>query len=42
MWLEPGAYTLELRSSNGSFQKRIYVLCGKTLSIKPQFKEQQP
>ncbi|MCC6861641.1 MAG: hypothetical protein IT158_23930 [Bryobacterales bacterium] len=42
MWLEPGAYNLELRSPAGSFQKRIYVLSGKTLSIKPEFSEQQP
>jgi hypothetical protein len=38
MWLEPGAYDLELRGGNGRpedtlFSKRIYVLTGKTFKI---------
>ena len=46
MWLEPGAYNLELRTAGSSFSKRVYVLSGKTLAIVPEFsrltdKEQQ-
>lgn len=38
--LEPGAYTLELRDDQGrSWEKRIYVLTGKTLALKPELKE---
>lgn len=34
LWLEPGAYNLELRDTSGhSFERRIYVLTGKTLQI---------
>lgn len=34
MWLEPGAYDLEVRQDSGeAFQTRIYVLTGKTLKI---------
>ncbi len=33
MWLQPGAYNLEVRSGDRSFKKRIYVLSGKTLDI---------
>lgn len=34
MWLEPGAYDLEVRDDSGrSYQKRIYVLSGKTLKL---------
>ncbi len=34
MWLEPGAYDLEVRQDSGTvLQKRIYVLTGKTLRI---------
>ena len=35
MWLDPGAYDLSVIAADGSsFQKRIYVLSGKTLKIK--------
>jgi hypothetical protein len=38
MWLEPGAYNLELRDPEGqSFQRRIYVLSGKTVRVTPSF-----
>ncbi|HEX7284558.1 MAG TPA: PEGA domain-containing protein [Candidatus Angelobacter sp.] len=34
IWLEPGAYDLELSApDHTTFQKRIYVLSGKTLKI---------
>ncbi|HEU0140020.1 MAG TPA: PEGA domain-containing protein [Bryobacteraceae bacterium] len=34
MWLEPGAYNLEIRSDGTQqFSKRIYVLSGKTLRL---------
>jgi hypothetical protein len=40
--LEPGAYNLELRDSNqATFSKRIYVLSGKTLRLRPRL-ERQP
>ena len=36
MWLDPGAYNLEIRSASGdTFERRIYVLTGKTLNIRP-------
>jgi hypothetical protein len=31
--LQPGVYNLEVRSVSGNFQRRIYVLSGKTLKI---------
>lgn len=38
MWLDPGAYDLSLKSADGSsFEKRIYVLSGKSLKITPDF-----
>jgi hypothetical protein len=33
MWLEPGAYNLEVRSGPKTFSKRIYVLSGKTFKL---------
>jgi hypothetical protein len=33
MWLDPGAYDLEVRSGQTSLARRIYVLSGKTLRI---------
>jgi hypothetical protein len=36
MWLQPGAYNLELRSGDRVFKKRIYVLSGKTLELRPE------
>lgn len=42
IWLDPGAYNLSVRASDGSsFQKRIYVLSGKTLEIKPVLKAEK-
>ena len=38
IWLEPGAYDLELRDPDGlTFQRRIYVLSGKTVRVTPRF-----
>ena len=31
--LQPGVYKLEVRSASGNFERRIYVLSGKTLKI---------
>jgi hypothetical protein len=37
MWLEPGVYNLEVRSSDGSsYKRRIYVLSGKALTVQAQ------
>lgn len=33
IWLEPGAYDLEVRGDDGAYSKRIYVLSGKTLRL---------
>jgi hypothetical protein len=33
MWLDPGAYNLEVRSGDRVFTQRIYVLSGKSLKI---------
>jgi hypothetical protein len=39
LWLDPGAYNLELRDTSGQrFERRIYVLTGKTLQIRAQLK----
>lgn len=35
MWLEPGAYNLEVRNSSHRFTQKIYVLSGKTLKVTP-------
>jgi hypothetical protein len=38
MWLEPGVYNLEVRSTAcDKFERRIYVLTGKTLQVRAQF-----
>lgn len=38
MWLEPGVYQLALRDSGGrGFEKKIYVITGKTLRMRPEF-----
>jgi hypothetical protein len=44
MWLDPGAYNLEVKSGDLSFSKRIYVLSGKTMKIDavPQPAEARP
>lgn len=36
IWLEPGAYNLQVRSEgHPQFERRIYVLSGKTLDLRP-------
>ena len=42
MWLEPGAYNLELKGSQGAYKKRIYVLSGKRITLQPEFRAVQP
>jgi hypothetical protein len=37
IWLEPGAYQLELRHAKGTYARKIYVLSGKSLTIRPEF-----
>ena len=40
MWLGPGVYNMEIRDDGGrSWERRIYVLTGKTLDLKPELKE---
>ncbi len=39
MWLEPGVYELEVRDGTRKFERRIYVLSGKTLDLKATPKE---
>ena len=35
LWLEPGIYDLEVRDTSGqNFEKKVYVLTGKTLQIR--------
>ena len=35
IWLEPGAYNLELRSTGGDrYERKVYVLTGKTVELK--------
>jgi hypothetical protein len=39
MWLDPGAYNLVVKSQNTpAFERRIYVLTGKTLKIAAEVK----
>jgi hypothetical protein len=33
MWLEPGAYNLEVKSGQKRFSQKVYVLSGKTLRL---------
>lgn len=36
VWLRPGIYNLEIRNDAGaSWEKKIYVLSGKTLELRP-------
>ena len=35
IWLEPGAYDLEVKADRQSFSQRIYVLSGKSVKIRP-------
>lgn len=35
IWLEPGAYHLELRNTSGAaFERKVYVLTGKTVELR--------
>jgi len=36
MWLQPGAYSIEVRDGDLSHAERIYVLSGKTVRIEPE------
>lgn len=38
IWLEPGAYNLEVRGEAGAYTRRIYVLSGKELKIEAELK----
>jgi hypothetical protein len=38
MWLEPGAYNLRILAGDQSYEKRIYVLSGKTLELQAALK----
>lgn len=38
IWLQPGAYNLEIRENDASYTRRIYVLSGKSVRIEPQFR----
>jgi hypothetical protein len=40
MWLDPGVYDLEMRDGARKYARRIYVLSGKTLRMKPELMEQ--
>lgn len=46
MWLQPGAYKLEVRSGDRTFEQKVYVLSGKTLTLDARAtaddKEQRP
>jgi hypothetical protein len=35
IWLEPGAYDLEVKAGHQRFSQRIYVLSGKSVKIRP-------
>ncbi len=36
MWLEPGVYHLEIQDGTQTWEQKVYVLSGKSLSITPQ------
>ena len=40
IWLEPGAYDLEVKDGHQTFNKRIYVLSGKSVKIRPALNSQ--
>jgi hypothetical protein len=43
IWLEPGAYNLEVRDTGGhSYTRRVYILSGKTLRINANLAEAKP
>lgn len=35
MWLDAGIYDLEVRDGGQTFKQKVYVLSGKTLTLKP-------
>jgi hypothetical protein len=37
IWLDPGAYNIELHAGQRSYSKRIYVLSGKRVTLEPEF-----
>ena len=40
MWLQPGVYNLEVRDASGaSYEKRVYVLSGKTLDLRARLEK---
>jgi len=41
MWLEPGAYNLELRDGNSSFRQRVYVLSGQSLDVRAELSSEK-
>jgi hypothetical protein len=41
IWLDPGAYNLELRTGSEAYTRRIYVLSGKRLTIEPEYEAKQ-
>ena len=41
MWLEPGAYNLEIQNNGQRLARRIYVLSGKTLKVTPDMLESE-
>lgn len=42
MWLEPGAYQLEVRAGDRKLSQKIYVLSGRTLKVTPEMMEVRP
>ena len=42
MWLDPGAYNLELRTGGRTLTQKIYVLTGNTLRVTPEGMEARP
>ncbi len=38
MWLSPGAYNIALKQDGLSFEKRVYILSGKSVRITPDLK----
>jgi hypothetical protein len=44
IWLQPGAYNIEVRDGGLSHAERIYVLSGKTVRIEPELipRKEQP
>jgi hypothetical protein len=42
MWLEPGVYNMEVRLGDSAFQRKVYVLSGKTLELRAEMKPEAP